>query len=59
MKSEKKFTGTFFEVRSTLEEWKAANPTRRIVREGWPVASEGNAWMLDEPVWVLTIEYEE
>jgi hypothetical protein len=53
------FAGTFFEVTRKLDEWKGANPTCRITREGSVVASGENAVMLDDPVWTLTILFEE
>ena len=53
------FRGTYFEVKQQLNAWKDAFPTRRIVREGAAVATGNEAMMLDEPVWSLTVEFEE
>jgi hypothetical protein len=52
------FAGTFFEVKRKLDEWKDANPTCRITCEGLAMAGD-NAIKLDDPAWILTIEYEE
>jgi hypothetical protein len=56
IRTEQQFSGTFYEVKRKLEDWKAANPTCRILKEG-PAGAMGDAVMLDAPVWILTIEF--
>lgn len=53
------FRGTFFEVKQKLLDWKVANAGRMICREGSPVAVGEKSSLLDEPVWALTVEYED
>ena len=53
------FRGTHSEVTQSREDWRAAHPNARLVRDGWPILGKaGPPRGLDEPTWELIIEYE-
>jgi hypothetical protein len=53
------FTGTLAEVRCKAADWKAAHPSFRLMQEYAPFAVGERVDLIDQPIWTLTIRYED
>lgn len=53
------FTGTLGEVQRKAVDWKAAHPSVQISHEYAPFPLGEKAALVDEPIWTLTIRYED
>jgi hypothetical protein len=53
------FTGTLAEVQRKAADWKAAHPCFRLMQEYAPFAVGERVDLIDQPIWTLTIRYED
>ena len=53
------FIGTLAEVQRKATDWKAAHPGFRLIHEYAPFAVGERVDLVAEPIWTLTIRYED